>query len=431
MTPFDLSAAVHVAVATLAGLAVGIEREWSGHARGPSAHFAGIRTFTLLGLVAGVSGWLSTVGLTGLAVVLLGATGALVVVAYLAASRADVDGTTEVAAFVVLAAGVLAGLGYETAASGVTALTLLLLVEKRQLHGLVSRLDVVEIRAGARFAVMAAVVLPLLPEGPFGPLGSVRPRALWALVLFFSGLSFLGYVAQRIAGAGRGYAITGTLGGLVSSTWVTFTFARLSRHTPAHHATATGPALALGVMGANAMLFPRVLLASLVLQPALAVALWPAFVLPLGIGLLLVGRGLREPQAAPAAAPPDQNPLRVGAALQMAVLFQVVLVVVTHVTARFGAGGLYASAVALGLTDVDALTVSMARLTGEATPAQVTAAAVTIGVLTNTLVKLGITVTLGGGAFRARAAVGLALMALALAGALAWRLAWRLAVGGP
>ncbi|NOT45478.1 MAG: MgtC/SapB family protein [Acidobacteria bacterium] len=423
MIPFDLSAALHVAVATLAGLAVGIEREWSGHARGPSAHFAGIRTFTLLGLVAGVSGWLSTVGLTGLAVVLLGATGALVVAAYLAASRADVDGTTEVAAFVVLAAGVLAGLGYETAASGVTALTLLLLVEKRQLHGLVSRLDVVEIRAGARFAVMAAVVLPLLPEGPFGPLGSVRPRALWALVLFFSGLSFLGYVAQRIAGAGRGYAITGTLGGLVSSTWVTFTFARLSRHVSAHHAPPTGPALALGVMGANAMLFPRVLLASLVLQPALAAALWPAFVLPLGIGLLLVGRGLRESETAPTAAPPDQNPLRVGAALQMAVLFQVVLVVVTHVTARFGAGGLYASAVALGLTDVDALTVSMARLTGEATPAALTAVAVTLGVLTNTLVKLGITLTLGGGAFRARAAAGLALMAVSLAGALAWRLA--------
>ena len=102
---FDGTAAIQVGIAVLGGMAVGIERQWSGKADGPAARFAGLRTFTLLGLTAGLSGWLWTVGLTGPAIVLLAGVGALVVVAYLAASRRDIDGTTEVAAFVVLEIG--------------------------------------------------------------------------------------------------------------------------------------------------------------------------------------------------------------------------------------------------------------------------------------------------------------------------------------
>ena len=115
-----------------------------------------------------------------------------------------------------------------------------------------------------RFAVMALVVLPLLPRGPYGPLGGVRPRELWALVLFFSGRSFVGYVARRIVGPGHGYFVTGLLGGLVSSTNVTFSFARTSRIEPA-----SARALAFGAVAANAMLYPRVLVATSVLNFAL------------------------------------------------------------------------------------------------------------------------------------------------------------------
>ena len=133
------------------------------------------------------------------------------------------------AALIVLAAGLLAGLGSVRLASGIIAVLTLLLVEKSRLHALVQRIDDVGLRSGVRFAVMAFVVLPLLPEGPYGPLGGIRPREIWALVLFFSGLSFAGYVARRVAGPGHGYLVTGLLGGLVSSTNVTLTFARTSR----------------------------------------------------------------------------------------------------------------------------------------------------------------------------------------------------------
>jgi uncharacterized membrane protein (DUF4010 family) len=305
---------------------------------------------------------------------------------------------------------VLAGSGYDKLASGITAITALLLVEKRRLHSLVSKLDLVEVRAGARFAVMAAVILPLLPEGPFGPLGGVRPRQLWALVLFFSGLSFVGYVARRAAGARRGYSLAGTLGGIVSSTSVTLTFSRLS----ASHAALAGP-LAAGVIGANLMMFPRVLLACLVIERRVALALWPAFVAPAAIAALMLWSGIRQ-QKDDVVAPPDDNPLQLRSALQMAGLFQLVLFVVAIATTRFGLQGLFGTAALLGLTDVDALTMAMSSAaTSGATSAADAATAVTIGVLVNTVVKLALALFVGRGSYRVRVGAGLGAIASVLA----------------
>jgi uncharacterized membrane protein (DUF4010 family) len=407
---FGVDALWHVVVAVLGGLAVGTERQWSGHASGDNARFAGLRTFTMMGLVSGLSGWWWTVGLAGPAVVLLAGTVAIIALAYAQGSRRDVDATTEIAAIVVVAAGVMAGLGQTTLASGIIALTVLLLVEKSQLHHLVGRIGETELLAAARFAAMAAIVLPLLPQeiGPFGPLGLIRPRQLWALVLFFSGLSFLGFLARRALGEHRGYAVAGVLGGLMSSTSVTLTFSRLSRT-----GDADGRALAAGVLGANVMLFPRVLLASAVLAPSLAAALWPAFVAPVVIGLVLFVRGLRATTATTRASRPT-SPLELRAALQMAALFQVVMFGVALAENYFGDAGLYGSAAVLGLSDVDALTVSMAQRAAADTPAAVAATALTVGILANTLVKTGIALTVGRGPFRWMATAGLGLLAVAL-----------------
>jgi len=410
LPPFDQLALINVAIATLCGIAIGVERQWSGKAGGPRARFAGVRTFTLLGLVSGLSGWLWTAGAQGPALVFLGGLGALVVVAYLSASRTDIDGTTEVAAFVVMVAGVLAGAGMRPLASGITAITGLLLVEKKRLHSWVQGLDREEVRAGARFAVMAAVVLPLLPAGPFGPYDAIRPRMLWALVLFFSGLSFVGYVARKIVGPSRGYLIAGTLGGLLSSTSVTLTFSRLSQNHPE-----AGRALASGAVGASVMLLPRLVAATAVLAPALSRSLWPLFVVPAGIGIALALTGWRDHGSANRRQDPATNPLQFTAALQMAALFQFVLFVVGFVTARFGQAGIYPSAAVLGLADMDALTISMAQLTTAGTAAATTATAVAIGIISNTIVKLVIVLAVGRGAYRSLTAVGLALMAVALA----------------
>ena len=110
---------VGLLIAALGGAAVGLERQWSGHAEGPGARFAGIRTFTMLGAVGGLSGWLWTAGVTAPAAILLAGAVAVVAAAYVAGSRHDIDGTTEIAALVVLAAGLLAGMGSIRLASGI------------------------------------------------------------------------------------------------------------------------------------------------------------------------------------------------------------------------------------------------------------------------------------------------------------------------
>lgn len=407
--------------ATLAGLAVGVERQWSGHASGPHARFGGLRTFTLIGLVSGIAGWWLTAGLQGPATVLLAGLVAIIAIAYTTSSRSDIDATTEVAGLVVIVAGVLAGMGHRVPAAAITAITVLLLAQKSQLHALVSRIGETELIAAARFGAMATVVLPLLPSKPllaFGPFEGIRIRELWMLVLFFSGISFLGYLARRAFGPRSGYAIAGALGGLVSSTSVTLTFSRLSREP---EQDGQGRALAAGVMGANVMLFPRIVLASAVLAPPLAEQIWPLVLGPVAVGILLLARGVHDD--APAAAPQntDENPLALGAALQMAVAFQVVLFVVSFADAWFGAAGLLGSATVLGLTDVDALTVSMAQQTTAGTDAALTATALLVGVLSNTVFKASLALTLGRGRYRKLATAGLVAMAVALGGGLLLR----------
>jgi uncharacterized membrane protein (DUF4010 family) len=407
MTTSDI---VGLVIAALGGAAVGFERQWSGHAEGPGARFAGIRTFTMLGALGGFSGWLWRADIAIPAGILLFGAVAIVAAAYAAGSRHDIDGTTEVAALVVLAAGLFAGIGSIRLASAIIAVATLLLVEKSRLHALVNRIDDIGMRSAVRFAVMALVVLPLLPEGPYGPLGGIRPRQLWAWVLFFSGLSFAGYVARRLVGPGRGYLVTGLLGGLVSSTNVTFTFARTSRLEPA-----MDRALAFGAVAANAMLYPRVLVATAVLNTAVIGPLLPYLLPPAVVAALAAVAGVRRSPSAAAPELPQRNPLQLAAALQMAALFQVVLMATYAVRVYWGASGVFTSAAVLGLSDVDALTVSMARDVAQNMSPAVAAAAIAIGVLANTVMKLGLALFFGSRTFKTIAGGALALMLAALA----------------
>lgn len=395
-------------IAALSGAAAGIERQRSGHAVGPRARFAGVRTFTMIGGLGGLSGALWTSGLSLPAAVILAGTAGLIVAAYAAASRRDVDATTEIAALVILAAGFVAGTGSYRLASGIAAITCLLLAEKSRLHTLVSRIDDVGLLAGVRFGVMALVVLPLLPAGPYGPLGGIRPREIWALTLFFSGLSFLGYVARRALGARRGSLVAGALGGLVSSTNVTLTFARASRaeSSPAR-------ALAFGALAANAMLYPRVLVAVAALNLPLLPGAARYLVLPGIVALAAVAFGLWGAQEDEPEGPPAANPLQLAAALRMALLFQAILMVVHFAQRTWGAAGVYGTAAVLGLTDVDALTASMAREIAGSAGLGIAAVAIGIGVAANTALKLAVTVTLGSAMYRTVAGGGLLLMLLA------------------
>ncbi|MCX6539531.1 MAG: MgtC/SapB family protein [Acidobacteria bacterium] len=397
-------------LAMCGGAAVGVERERSGHLKGQEGRFAGVRTFTLLGGLGGGAGWLYAANLTWLGVVLLASGAMMALLAYAAASREhDIDGTTEVAALVTLMAGVFAGAGQARLAGAIIAVTVLILVEKSRMHDFVDRMDEMAMRAAIRFTVMAVVILPMLPEGPYGPLGGFRPRQLWMFVLFFSGLSFIGYVARMFVGARQGYLIAGLLGGMVSSTSVTLTFARASRTED----TQVGAPLGYGVIGACTVMFVRIVAATAVLSMTLMLTILPYIVAPFLVGLVGVLIGWRRKQEERHEIETHQNPLQFSAALQMAVLFQVVMFVVDAVRAAWGDVGVIVSGALLGFADVDALLLSMAKNASTSGFAATSALAVAAGALSNTLLKLGFALAVSRPPFRRVVGIGLGAMALA------------------
>jgi uncharacterized membrane protein (DUF4010 family) len=382
-----------------------------------------VRTFLLIGLLGGTAGLLYEWELPLAATTLLASGVLFVAIAYVMAVRRpgiSLDGTTEGAALVVLALGVLAGLGQMGLASGAAAVVVLVLGEKKRLHWFVRHIGETEMRATLQFMVLALVVLPLLPKGPYGPLGGIRPRMLWSIVVLLSGINFAGFIARRTLGADRGYGIVGALGGIVSSTAVTFQFSRISVSEPA-----LGISLAFGVVAACTVLLARVTVVAAVLNAPVALALLPYVVLPamVGVVLLIVVMRRRRSTHATDADSDLKSPLRLWSAIQMAAVFQVAMMVVALAKNLWGDPGVTASALALGLTDVDALTVSMSRL-GEAPNAVPLAArSIAVGILANTVFKLAVAAMLGAGTFRKTVTAGLALVSVAIGVGL-WMLGW-------
>ncbi|HEV8410589.1 MAG TPA: MgtC/SapB family protein [Gemmatimonadaceae bacterium] len=413
----EFEAAGRIAIAMLIGAIVGLEREWSKQTRGPNDRFAGLRTFLMLGLCGGVGGVL--VGASSAAagaVIIAGGVGLTISAYVVATSRpgAVVTATTETAAIVVIGLGALAGIGWPVLAASAGSIVVLALSEKTRLHWLVGRVSEAELHATLQFAVLALVVLPLLPDGPFGGALDIRPRVVWLIALTFSGLSFAAYLFRASLGSQAGYIVTGLAGGLVSSTLVTLEFSRRSRAE-----RNDAGALAYGVIGACTVLMPRVIALSAVLSTAVALRLaqllWaPAIV---GAAATMLGWRYRKPRSDHDSPVELRNPLRFGAAMRMALAFQVAISMIAYVQGHWGITGVFATASVLGLTDVDALTMSMSRLDAGLT-AEVAATAIVVGILVNTVMKLGLSVVFGSSEYRRIVVYGLTGLGVATAVAL-------------
>jgi uncharacterized membrane protein (DUF4010 family) len=395
--PFAVDVIWDFATALLIGALIGVERE--KRKREDLEGIAGLRTFILFALIGAVAGFLSRGG--GVPWVLLAAflpVSALVFAGYLLASRAENGSfglTTEIAAVAVFLLGAMTMLGHRELAIGLAVVTAAALAYKQPLHGLVAKLGWDDVYAGVRLLIATFIILPLLPDRPLDPWQALNPYKLWLLVILISSLSLVGYVATRWLGAGRGTALTGITGGLVSSTAVTLSFARRSRDEPAAAA-----ALACGIVLAWAVMFGRVLVMVLVVNAGLLYPLLPP-VAAMGL-LTLLAAWLLYRRGGATAGPQDvplQNPFSLTAAAKFAVAFAVVLLLVKMTQFYFPGGGVYVVAALAGLTDVDAITLSMAGY-ARANPPIVAATAVVIAAISNTVVKCGMVTTLGGPALR-------------------------------
>jgi uncharacterized membrane protein (DUF4010 family) len=393
-----LTVAGKFATAVLLGALVGIEREKRKTEELETGGIAGLRTFTLLALFGAAAGWLAHdtsspwILAAGLIVI-----GAFVVAGYFIAARSEPDSTgltTEVAAVVVFLLGAMVMLGYSELAIGLGVVTAAVLAYKQPLHGFVGKLGWDDVFAGLRLLIATFIALPLLPDTPIDPWGALNPYKLWLLVILISSLSLVGYVLTRMLGPARGTALTGLAGGLVSSTAVTLSFAREGRDNPQESA-----ALSCGILLAWAIMFVRVIVLVAAVNRVLLVHVLVPFVVMAavvgGFAMFLYYRGGSIDGAATKGSLKVENPFSLTAAAKFAALFAVVLLAVKIVHEHFPPSGLYAVAALAGLTDVDAITLSMSEF-AKAGEASVAVIAIVIAALTNTIVKCGMAFVLAG-----------------------------------
>lgn len=408
-------------VALALGLLIGLERGWKRRSEAEGARIAGFRTFGLVGLLGGILALLA--GELGALVLALGfvAVAAVLVVAHLQSLRAhsepDRGITSLVAALLTLTLGGLAGVGYTGAAAAGAVVTALLLNLKPMLHGWLERLSRDELLAVLKLGLISVVVLPVLPDRGYGPWNVLNPYAIWWLVVLIAGISFVGYFSMKMLGAGRGIPLTGLFGGLTSSTATTLSFARMGRRQPS-----LAPILASGIAVAAATMFPRILLEVAVVNPGLLGRLAPAIVVT--TLLVLLGAALlwwRSPGPAESGEVELKNPFEISPALQFAFLLALVLLLAEAARQWFGDTGVLVLAAVSGLTDVDAITLSMARMAKGQLAPDSAVGAILLAAAVNTAVKVVLAALLGGFGMALRLA--LVFVPALAGGGLVWYLA--------
>lgn len=378
---------VRVAIAFGIGGLLGLEREQSES----GGSVAGSRTFPLFALLGAlVQAFFPTAVPVVVVAVAVPLTAAYVAKVW---TEGDVGLTTLTAALLTVVLGAMtthSERGVVVAvvvAGGVTVL----LSAKGTIHGFVDRIEERERRASTKFILVVLVVYPLLPDRELDVLLGLNPRYVWLMVVFVSGLNFLAYLSSRAVGARRGIALTGILGGFLSSTATTVSMAERASETPGLYRIC-----AFSTIVASTVMFPRALLEVSVVNRSLL----PHVAVPLGLmtvtgtvaavavyWLSVEGRDV-EPEM--------RNPFRLRLALVFGAVFAVVLLVSESANAWFGASGIYATAFVSGLADVDAITLTLSTLAADgAISDRVATTGIVIGALANTTVKIGLTWLLG------------------------------------
>ena len=402
--PRDLAPLPEYLTALAIGLLIGLERE-----RNPTAK-AGLRTCALVALAGAISAALAA-SFDAPSIVAAGAA-AVTLMMIAAYYERDVEprdadpGTTTVAAVLLCyLLGALTLAGQARLAVILAILATVLLYFKTELGGVARRLERRDVVSILQFAVVAFVVLPLLPDRGYGPYAALNPRHIWLMVVLISGLSLAGYVALRVVGREHGAMLLGLLGGLVSSTATTLAYSRQVRQE-----SALLPVASTVIVTANLVLLVRLAVVGALVAPGVLGVLAPVLAIALAAGAIAIalrGRGEREPRELDL--PPVANPTELRAALAFALLYGLVLLTAQWLANRWGSRGVYAVSLVSGLVDVDAITLTNLRLYGlQQLSAAQASIAIAIAVCANAAFKLGLVRVIGGAQLFRRCAVPVA-----------------------
>ena len=401
-----------ITVSLALGLLLGLQRQRT------ESSIGGIRTFpfiALLGTVSGMiaavhGGWIIAAGMASLAAVLVFAN-----IVKMKAGNNDPGTTTEMAALLLYAVGVLIAGGNMGAAVVIGGVMLLLLHLKQPMHNFAAAMGEHDMRAIVQFVLISLIILPVLPNAAYGPYAVWNPFSIWLMVVLIVGISLTGYVAYKWFGGRAGTLLSGVIGGLVSSTATTVSFAR---RTAADAALA--PTGAFVIMTASCISIVRVLVEIAAAASDRLYTIIPPLAVMLGACVVITGVLYLLSRRQEAGMPEQKNPAELKAALVFGALYAVVLLAVAAARDHFGSAGLYTVAAFSGLTDVDAITLSSAQLAQSGDIEASTAwRTILIAVMANFVFKFGTVAVLGTRLLTLRIAAAFAA-ALACGGALLW-----------
>jgi uncharacterized membrane protein (DUF4010 family) len=385
LTPYIMG----LLVATGIGLIIGLEREFDVDTKDK---FAGIRTFPIISIFGcivtflsqALSPWILIVSFPGLLL--------FISIAYYAKSqKGDLGLTTSLTLLLAYILGIMSALHYIREALAATVLIITLLSLKTKLHAIVARITQEELFAFVKFTVLALLILPFLPDAKYGPNGLLNPRDIGFVVVIVSSLSFLGYLLIKFGSAEKGILLTAFLGGLFSSTAVTWVFSSKSKESPelsSHYGA--------GIVLASSVMFIRVTVVTFLFNKDILSVLWLPCVLMSITGSVAVYIIIRNSKKKIAKQEIQLgNPLNLLNALSFGLLFVGISFMVYYANVYLGTSGLYLSGLISGLTDVDAISISMSKFALATSKIDLSVNVIVIAILSNTIVKLFISVFKG------------------------------------
>jgi len=403
------------AMALAIGLLIGVERE-----REKAGAFAGIRTFPLITLAGCTAAMLDV--LAGGQWVFIAGLLAITALSFKATPPADSSQgtTTQVTSLVAYLLGGMVWWNYGTFAAAIAVVVVLLLSAKQPMENLAKQIGHHDIAAIVQFGVITLIILPIVPDRTYGPLDVLNPHKIWLMVVLISAINLIGYAVTKLIGAKRAIELVGAVGGLISSTAVALGLSRKSKDS-----RASAESFAIGILLASCIMFPRVLLVSFTINRQVARVLgYPIIAATcagiLGCAILWRLQSKRKHDTTDdMTAVESKNPLELSAALKFGILFGAILFIAKAAMVYTGDAGIYLSSVLAGLTNVDAITLSLSDLASTSIEPVTAARGIILATASNTIVKASIVAFLAApGVRRNSLPVFLLISAAAVASAL-------------
>jgi len=383
---------IRLLVASGIGLVIGLEREHASLTE-EGENFAGLRTFVFVVILGFMATFVGVISTQWILVGGLLATMSIVAVAYwVSASRGEIGGTTEFTTLLAFLLGSTTFMGFVQESLAVMVIVVVLLSLKVKLKHIIGQITNEELFAFIKFVVLTLLIFPFLPNQTLGPYEIFNPRELGWIIVLTSGLGFTGYLLMKFLGSDRGILLTGILGGLVSSTVVTWVFAKKSREAPALSRNC-----AVAILAASTMMVIRVLVWVIIFNQALLPGLMVPMILVFSVGVgtsIFFYRNQKSDSK-------DRTDFPLGEALNLreavffGLLYTGILFLVSYANQLYGAKGIFLSSAIAGLTDIDAITISVSKLAVDAVSLLTAQNAILLATMCNTIVKMGIALWAG------------------------------------